>query len=358
MAEFVNIEGNDDSLNIPNTPRALPDVELESGNFVYPIEEKEQVERVAPESILNDCEVSRFYGDPHRDDSFKKSNLFSELVDEYQRSVARKNLGISDKYSLTWGFITGNILQQTDLYNFITNLTNAINADIRADITSILSLWEDNITNLLESRASLDSPNFTGQPTSVSPSIDDNSNRIATTEWVNSKLLSLGGSNNLTYMSLSKTFMYIDETNVSTTCTWEYDSAITFQSINGISLSTNVREYTFSNINNSFSINLTYTIGNSTYSKILNFEKITPKYYGKSSDVSQCIKTKDNYFTVICSENEYAYVYVPNGSEARIAVDNMVGGFIFTTTILVSNVIYYVYRSVNKNLGKLYITIL
>ena len=47
-----------------------------------------------------ECDVAHFYGDTYPDSTFKRENLFSELVDEYQRAVARKNLGLSDEYAM------------------------------------------------------------------------------------------------------------------------------------------------------------------------------------------------------------------------------------------------------------------
>lgn len=50
---------------------------------------------------------------------FKVNNLFSELNTNAEKKKARLNLGIADEQSLTWGNITGNVADQTDLVNLI-----------------------------------------------------------------------------------------------------------------------------------------------------------------------------------------------------------------------------------------------
>jgi len=53
------------------------------------------------------------------------------------------------------------------------NLINEINAK--------LAQWASDISNGLNSKASLDSPNFTGTPTAPLPEITNNSDQIAST---------------------------------------------------------------------------------------------------------------------------------------------------------------------------------
>lgn len=377
MADFVNIESGNDALNIiPYNPTSISNVNLDSeiidglitpeeadvivDNNVFTIDKiQTNFETPAEEPILvhGDCDVSKFYGDPIND-AFKKSNLFSELVDDYQRSIARNNLGVADKYSLVWGAITGNIIQQVDLNNFITSEVADAANDLISEINLALARWAVEINTNLELKAPLDSPTFTGTPTTTLPSIDDDSNRIASTEWVNAKLGGWSRTSNLTSFTLSKDFMYVDESNVSTICNWTFDGEVESQSINGITLSPEIRQYIFTNINESFIISLSYIINGETYVKNLTFEKVIPNFYGKVLDYTQAIKSRYSFATLTCNEDEYAYVYVPNGVNARISVDNLVGGFTFLGTILISNVTYYIYKTYHSGLGKLYITIL
>ena len=48
-----------------------------------------------------------------------KNNYLSEFRTQLEKAKARKNLGIGDEYSLTWGNITGHIEDNNDLIKFI-----------------------------------------------------------------------------------------------------------------------------------------------------------------------------------------------------------------------------------------------
>lgn len=50
-----------------------------------------------------------------------KSNYLGEFRTALEKAKARRNLGIGDEYSLTWGNITGHIEDNQDLVNFIEN---------------------------------------------------------------------------------------------------------------------------------------------------------------------------------------------------------------------------------------------
>lgn len=50
-----------------------------------------------------------------------KNNYLSEFRTQLEKAKARKNLGIGDEYSLTWGNITGHIEDNNDLIKFIEN---------------------------------------------------------------------------------------------------------------------------------------------------------------------------------------------------------------------------------------------
>lgn len=50
---------------------------------------------------------------------FAIDNLFSELLTDYQKLLARRNLGIGDENLLKWGSIKGNLVNQTDLLTFV-----------------------------------------------------------------------------------------------------------------------------------------------------------------------------------------------------------------------------------------------
>ena len=48
-----------------------------------------------------------------------KSNYLGEFRTALEKAKARRNLGIGDEYSLTWGNITGHIEDNQDLIKFI-----------------------------------------------------------------------------------------------------------------------------------------------------------------------------------------------------------------------------------------------
>lgn len=378
MAEFVNIESGNDDLNIiPISPLSITNVNLDSElidgiitpeeintqpeDSIYTIDlHQTSIETPSEEPILvhRDCDVSRFYGDPYADGAFKLSNLFSELVDEYQRSVARKNLGVADKYSLTWGAISGNVLQQIDLVNFVNEHTVSEINQLINELNLVLVHWANDLNILLNTKASLHSPNFTGEPTSTLPASSDASSRIATTEWVNNKINNSFESKFIETISLNRAYMYFDEENVLVTINWEFNTDIEAQWINNISLPLNTRTYNFTNVNDSFTIMLSYQVEGKIYSKSLSFEKVIPNFYGKALDYTLNQKSREKSAVITCNINEYAYVYIPNQSAARIAVDNIVGGFVTVGSILISNVTYYIYKTYHSGLGQLNITIL
>ena len=90
----------------------------------------------------------------------------------------------NDGSTLTWVSINANTSNVT---SSITPLDNASEAYI-GDSTE--SARADHVHKSDDSKANIDSPEFTGTPTSPTPSLNDNSNKIATTEFVNSKISS------------------------------------------------------------------------------------------------------------------------------------------------------------------------
>ncbi len=50
-----------------------------------------------------------------------KSNYLGEFRTQLEKAKARRNLGIGDEYTLTWGNITGHIEDNRDLVQFIEN---------------------------------------------------------------------------------------------------------------------------------------------------------------------------------------------------------------------------------------------
>ena len=60
-------------------------------------------------------------------------------------------------------------------------------------------------------------------------------------------------------------------------------------------------------------------------------------------------KTAETKFSVTAGEDQYIYILIP--SDDMIAVNNIVGGFQLLDTQVINNCMYYLYKSVNSNLG-------
>ena len=83
-----------------------------------PVEEKHQ-ELDEDAIIVEGCGYDTDLVEKPQLKYFEIANYLSELNSEYERHLVRKNLGISDKYSLTWGNISGNIRDQQDFVDFL-----------------------------------------------------------------------------------------------------------------------------------------------------------------------------------------------------------------------------------------------
>ena len=376
MAEFINLDHEEESLNISpysKTPiiTILPGSEIIDGNItqtelsgiptedVISIDIKQGYVEEIEESICihESCDASTYYGDANEDDSFKRSNLFSELTDEYQRAVARQNLGIADDYTLLWGNISGNLVNQTDLYRFILDTIASEYNELIFEINLKLGQWGYEIRNELSQKANILSPDFKGTPTTTLPEISDYSNRIPTTEWVTAKI-NEATTNDVLFFSSDKTYMYYGDSPQNISCQWDYRIPIISQKINGVSLGISDRTYTFIGVDSDLIITLEYTTTEGTYTKNITFNKYYPVYYGTSEILDELSRTKDNEIILNCNENDYAYIYVPNKSSTRIAVDGLVGGFFLIGTVQLHSLTYYVFKSANSGLGELFINIL
>lgn len=350
---ILNVEPQDVIIDGKITPLELTEVPTESLYELDLVPEmfKEELEQLF---ISESCDVSRTFG--NSDDSagaFKIVNLFAELITEYQKAVARQNLGIADDYALLWGNIKGTIEDQLDLQNLIINSNN----NLITEINLLLARWGYDLSLILDGKASISSPNFIGNPTVPMQPLSDHSNKIASTEWVTEKIANELNTN-LRFLNLSTTYMFYGDSPVNIICTWDYNATITEQFLNGVPLDVNIRTYTLSNVNSSTIVNLRYVVGGETFNKYVEFQKVYPIYVGKVSNYSTMTKIKDRDFIITCNSNEYLYIYLPNEPSARISVDNLVGGFTQVGTITILGLTYYIYKTFNSGLGKLYVNIL
>lgn len=321
-------------------------VEIEKLNAVETDKEKDE-----EHLYVKGCDASNYYGDTSKKGEFLKSNLFSELTTDYERATARRNLGIADKYALLWGNITGNLLNQEDLINFITeNSTYGFNTIID-EINLKLSQWAYEINHELERKADILSPDFKGIPTTTNPSIIDDSRRIPTTSWVNSVISNALGGTNIKNIKVSPEYIYLGNT-ADVTVTWEYEEEVEYQTINGIEINPNVRSYTFHDVSNTLYIKIKYTHGGVNYTKVVSFNVICPIYYGNSPNYNECYKSPDYRIIADAGDTQYIYIFVPNGRDTILSVNGIHGGFKLIGYVDINTCTYTVYKSEQVGLGE------
>lgn len=279
---------------------------------------------------------------------FQVINLFSELTSSYQKKLARQNLGILDSQLFKWGNITGDLSKQIDLCNFVNAAIKYSSDELTRLFDLKLEEWADIID---KNKADIFSPNFLGVPTTTTPLLTDNSNRIASTEWVNAKIQSQMTDQNLKKFQLTPEYGMHGDEPINVTLSWEYEQDVDSQTINGEVLDNSVREYTIENVSGNTEFTLSYTIGDKSVSNTAIYSLLFPTFYGTSSDYTECERTISNIFTVDANYGEYITVLVPNGSKVDLAVSSIIGGFNFLGTQEIYGNIYYIYQSVISGLG-------
>ena len=380
MAEFIRLDEQEQEAPIlPDYPHSISNIKLDT-KIIDGVIEKEEVEGICADydvitidkidsikveeegvdhiCIKDDCDTSKYYGCTGGDDGFQKENLFSELTDEYQRTIARINLGIADEYALKWGNIKGNLSNQKDLYTFVTD---SIAFDINKVIDEInlkLAQWACEIEIRFKNKADIFSPSFAGTPTTTLPLMTDNSNRIASTEWVNAKIAAASIDDNVKAISLDPEYMCYGDEPTDVTVTWEYYKDVVEQSINDVVLSPDVREYTFTNRTTSMVITLKYKYEDISATRVVTFDIKYPNYFGTSPDYTKLDRTIDNVYTVNAGANEYIYVMIPNGANTVLGVSSIIGGFKLLGTQEIFSNLYYIFKSAQAGLGETTVEIL
>lgn len=380
MAEFIRLDEQEQEAPIlPDYPHSISNIKPDT-KVIDGVIEKEEVEGICADydvitidkidsvkveeegvdhiCIKDDCDTSKYYGCTGGDDGFQKENLFSELTDEYQRTIARINLGIADEYALKWGNIKGNLSNQKDLYTFVTD---SIAFDINKVIDEInlkLAQWACEIEIRFKNKADIFSPSFAGTPTTTLPLMTDNSNRIASTEWVNAKIAAASIDDNVKAISLDPEYMCYGDEPTDVKVTWEYHKEVVEQSINGVTLSPEVREYIFTNRTTSMVITLKYKYEDISATRVVTFDIKYPNYFGTSPDYTKLDRTIDNVYTVNAGANEYIYVMIPNGSNTVLGVSSIIGGFKLLGTQEIFSNLYYIFKSAQAGLGETTVEIL
>ena len=330
-------------------------------NIIHINEKEKQTENDVDQICVKDCDVSNYYLDNNcSQNSFLIKNLFSELVSEFQRSIARTNLGIADAYNLLWGNISGNLANQKDLYNFITDTSASNLNELIEEINTKLAQWACEISNNLNNKANINSPEFTGEPKVPLPLLSDESKRIASTEWVKSLITSLQPSQNIKFLEVTPNDLFYGEPSVDIRVTWDYNdsSKVISQKLNGITIPNNIRSYIFTNIIDSIVFELECVTTEKTEYKLTSLNFYYPIYYGNQSIILNLTKTKNNKFKIVTSTNQYMYILIPRYKNSRIAVNNFIGGFNDPQILNLNGIDYLFYKSVNPNLGTCYIEII
>ena len=239
---------------------------------------------------------------------FAIKNLFSELTDDYQRAIIRQNLGINGADALLWGKIEGNLVNQKDLYNFIIDTLKGDEKGILDQVNLELKYWSQHIENKIESLAS-----------------------------------------NIKVLDIIPRYATSNQIPVDILVTWEYDQPVEAQAINGVSLDPDVRSYIFQNIEDSFAIRLSYYFNGVWLSRNNDFSIVFPTFYGTSPNWEDDRYTIQDNVEVTANEGEYIYVITKNPSE--LSVNGIIGGFEQDSVIYIQSIRYYVYKSVQPNLG-------
>lgn len=133
----------------------------------FPIVEKEFEEQEQDVIAVKSCACSHKTVETNDEKYFKVSQLFSELRTEYDKHIARQNLGLSDSDSLLWGNLKGTLENQKDLITFVNNTiqeqVNLIKSDYNSKILELLNKINNSLSELEiffgESLDNLDSTN-------------------------------------------------------------------------------------------------------------------------------------------------------------------------------------------------------
>ena len=302
---FVNIneENNIPSINLKNIKieqEPVREIIITPVEVVTP-EEKEEKEGC----IQAECPVTVGCSEEY----FAIKNLFSELTDDYQRAIIRQNLGIADTGALLWGKIEGNLANQKDLYKFISDALRRDERGILDQVNLELKYWTQYIENKIESLAS-----------------------------------------NITSIEIIPRYATSNQIPVDILVTWEYAQPVEAQTINNLVIDPEARTYIFKDIEESFTIRLSYYYNGVWLARNVNFDISFPTYYGTSPNYEECQYTIQDKVKVTAGEGEYIYVITKKPSD--LSVNGIIGGFTYEGTTYISSIRYYVYKSLHPNLGE------
>lgn len=337
--------------NIDDAPKEVPKkspVNLMEEVEAPQIEYKTKVPSVYEELFDEEC-VTRF-GAVSEDGFFMIENLFSELISDYQKAMARYNLGIGEEYSLEWGNISGSIANQLDLMGYLHDNINTYVDIYGEEVNRLLAMWTAQINIILSRKIDKFSPHLEGTPTTTQPGLDDSSFRIPTTSWVTERL-GMNDTNIIKYIGLNKDHIFYGEIPTTITLRWEFYKPVNYISIDGVSINPTDTSFSLGSLNDNKIIHFMYGVGGKEYNKFLSFEKLRAYFYSEELETNPTKGTKDFPLYLKSGDFNFVYLYIPKDKNARLSVDNIYGGFKYIKGLMLYGLEYHIYRTVNRGLG-------
>lgn len=300
----------------------------------------------------------------------KKSNYLSEFITEVEKALARKNLGIPDKFQLRWGNIEGNLDQQKDLYEALTNLQQSIK-DLEIQVEDTLAEEINKIKILLDTKISKEL-----EGSQASTQISYRNLDYPDMRTIKDALDQVLYKDLVLTLSCSPNVAEEGQTVPSISYKWSINKdVILSQVFNGVQLDTSIRSYTLlGNFQSSVTKTLTVDDGTKQVSKSATLSFYPGIYYGTSDKDSLTVqdvigfeyKLLPSRLTTITANADllsYIYVCIPYSyGEASFKVGGFEGGFKLIDDGFVFNkykdIRYRIYRSDNRGLGDTTVTII
>lgn len=356
MKEFVSLDEEIQDI----VPRRVISVVKENDVIIQEDHTLVDVVKLTPEKFLEDIEkdivtvycdedASTTYGQFDPEGYFKRDNLFSEITDDYARMQARINLGIAEAYAMKWGNLTGNILHQKDLYDFVMDNIHLNIQDLINALNLHLTKWAQEINARFETKADINSPTFTGVPKVPTPTSTSNSTQIANTSWVKQRINEIVFQD-LSYLNISPEIVSYEDLPAVINLEWGFNNPIKHLYINKIEFPVDTTSYSIT-ITESTNIEFKYILSDDTVRvKDIYIEVRIPVYYG--DDLNNLNSTLDNIVIHQAPAGKYHYI-LSDKLNLELEVNGIIGGFVNEGIVDKHGKTFYVYKTKNHSLGKL-----
>lgn len=275
---------------------------------------------LTPNPKQDEIETIKIPTIPCKQQYLLKSNFLSEFLTKSEKQKVLQNLGINELAGGgSWGSIQGNIKDQLDLIDYISNPANI----------KYKSVDNPTITNLKEA---LDSVLYT--PLTISLSVSPNIAELGT---------------------------LVKEVNIS----WKYNKeSIVAQTINNITIPSSKRNYVMQgnfSTNQIFTLKVIDSVKNYMTSTSLDF--VPAIYYGDSIEtptlpLANKLLSKNRYCNITINAKNYIYIFIPiKYGTPSFFVGGFEGGFQKVGNCIYNTTNYDIWRSDNSNLGQTTIVI-